>query len=35
MDVPIAEDEAQMKQRADQAMYDAKHSGKNCVICRI
>jgi diguanylate cyclase (GGDEF)-like protein len=35
MDVPIAEDEAHMKQRADQAMYDAKNSGKNCVICRI
>lgn len=35
MDMPLAEDEAQMKQRADRAMYDAKNSGKNCVICRI
>lgn len=35
VDMPIGEDEARMKERADQAMYDAKHSGKNCVICRI
>jgi diguanylate cyclase (GGDEF)-like protein len=35
MDTPIAEDEAGMKSRADQAMYDAKNSGKNCVVCRI
>lgn len=35
MDTPLGEDEARMKQRADQAMYDAKNSGKNCVICRI
>ena len=31
-----AEDDlVQMLKRADQAMYDAKASGKNCVICRI
>lgn len=35
MDVPLNEDETAMKERADQAMYDAKHSGKNCVVCRI
>ena len=29
------EDLALMHRRADQAMYDAKASGKNCVICRI
>ena len=34
LDVPTLEDEEQMKQRADQAMYDAKNSGKNCVVCR-
>ncbi len=34
-DMPLLEDESRMKQRADQAMYDAKNSGKNCVICRI
>ncbi|NNK97079.1 MAG: diguanylate cyclase [Desulfobacterales bacterium] len=34
-DVSAEEDLAQMQKRADQAMYDAKHSGKNCVICRI
>lgn len=33
--VPMQEDEEQMKHRADQAMYDAKNSGKNCVVCRI
>lgn len=35
MDIPLGEDESKMKQRADQAMYDAKNSGKNCVVCRI
>lgn len=35
LDTPMIEDEQQMKQRADQAMYDAKNSGKNCVVCRI
>jgi diguanylate cyclase (GGDEF)-like protein len=34
-DINAEEDLAQMQKRADQAMYDAKHSGKNCVICRI
>lgn len=29
------DDEKMMKERADQAMYDAKKSGKNCVITRI
>lgn len=29
------EDEQAMKERADQAMYDAKKSGKNCVVTRI
>ena len=33
--VPLEEDEKRMKAFADQAMYDAKHSGKNCVVCRI
>jgi two-component system cell cycle response regulator len=33
--VPIDVDERRMKERADQAMYDAKKSGKNCVICRL
>lgn len=35
VDIPMSEDENSMKERADQAMYDAKNSGKNCVICRI
>ena len=34
-DVSVQEDLARMLKRADQAMYDAKDSGKNCVICRI
>ena len=34
-DLSSSEDLAQMLKRADQAMYDAKASGKNCVICRI
>ncbi len=29
------EDERLMKERADQAMYDAKHRGKNCIVTRI
>lgn len=33
--IGIAADIAAMQKRADQAMYDAKHSGKNCVVCRI
>ncbi len=35
VDIPMPEDEEAMKERADQAMYDAKNSGKNCVICRL
>ena len=31
----IEVDESRMRRKADQAMYDAKNSGKNCVICRI
>lgn len=34
-DVEVDEDLTRMLKRADQAMYDAKDSGKNCVICRI
>jgi len=29
------EDGRMMRERADQAMYDAKHGGKNCVVTRI
>jgi two-component system, cell cycle response regulator len=28
-------DETEIKERADQAMYDAKKSGKNCVVTRV
>ncbi|MDP3481353.1 MAG: diguanylate cyclase [Desulfoprunum sp.] len=34
-DVSIEVDERRMKERADQAMYDAKKSGKNCIVCRL
>ncbi len=34
-DVSATEDLTHMLKRVDQAMYDAKDSGKNCVICRI
>lgn len=34
-DVPIEIDERRMKEKADHAMYDAKKSGKNCVICKL
>lgn len=34
MDVPVAEDEEMMKARADQAMYDAKNSGRNRIVSR-
>ena len=34
-DTDVREDLNLMLRRADQAMYDAKDSGKNCVICRI
>jgi two-component system, cell cycle response regulator len=33
--IPLRQDGENMKERADQAMYEAKHSGKNCVVCRI
>ena len=33
--VPKHKDEQAMKERADQAMYEAKKSGKNCVITRL
>ncbi len=33
--IPKEEDERAMKERADQAMYDAKKSGKNCVVARV
>ena len=29
------EDILNMKERADKAMYEAKNSGKNCVVCRL
>lgn len=31
----LDDDEARMRKKADQAMYEAKNSGKNCVVCRI
>ncbi len=34
-EISAVEDEVKMKERADEAMYEAKNSGKNCVICRI
>lgn len=33
--VPKHKDEQAMKERADQAMYEAKKSGKNCVVTRL
>lgn len=30
-----AEEEKRIKEKADQAMYEAKQNGKNCVICRM
>ena len=34
-DMTIEEDLARMKGKADKAMYEAKKSGKNCVVCRL
>jgi len=33
--VPKEQDEIAIKNRADQAMYDAKRNGKNCVVTRV
>lgn len=33
--IPVDTDEKNIKERADQAMYEAKKSGKNCVICKM
>jgi diguanylate cyclase (GGDEF)-like protein len=33
--IPLEQDGEMMKERADQAMYKAKQSGKNCVFCRL
>jgi two-component system cell cycle response regulator len=33
--ISLEEDTGHMQKRADLAMYDAKNSGKNCVICRF
>ena len=33
--IPLEQDGKNMEERADQAMYEAKKSGKNCVVCRI
>ncbi len=33
--IPRNIDEISIRERADQAMYDAKNSGKNCVVARI
>ena len=33
--IPLEKDGKNMEERADQAMYEAKKSGKNCVVCRI
>jgi len=32
---PLEVDEKRMKEQADQAMYDAKKGGKNCIITRV
>lgn len=31
----LEQDVKNMEKRADTAMYEAKNSGKNCVVCRI
>ncbi len=33
--ISIEQDEVAIKERADKAMYEAKNSGKNCVICKV
>jgi len=33
--VDLGEDISRMQIQADQAMYDAKNSGRNCIICRL
>jgi len=33
--IPREQDERVIKERADQAMYDAKKNGKNCVVTRV
>ncbi|MGB3226066.1 MAG: diguanylate cyclase [Desulforhopalus sp.] len=33
--IPREQDEMAIKERADQAMYDAKRNGKNCVVTRV
>lgn len=33
--IPLEKDEVSIKKKADQAMYEAKNSGKNCVICKM
>ena len=35
MELSLESDGEKMKERADKAMYEAKNSGKNCVVCRI
>jgi diguanylate cyclase (GGDEF)-like protein len=34
-EMAIEEDLIRMKSKADKAMYEAKNSGKNCVVCRL
>jgi diguanylate cyclase (GGDEF)-like protein len=33
--LPCSEDEQEMLKRADRAMYEAKNSGKNCVVTKV
>lgn len=34
-EIPTSEDDAAIKERADQAMYEAKNDGKNCVVTKM
>lgn len=34
-ELELKEDIIRMQERADKAMYEAKNSGKNCVVCRL